>query len=223
MIRYIDFHTHHVPEQQHVVAVVDGRDTWGIHPWNILPQHVQGKGESRQLIVPPSFEAEGRGILAIGECGFDALRGPSMAVQEAVFRQHVRLGEEMRKPLVVHCVKALDLLLRLRRELRPAMPWMLHGFRGKPRQMQSLLEAGCYVSFGLRHNEESLRLCPLQRLMLETDDVFRPSTETEASDVPLIAELYNKVAAARGIELRDLCDEMAENYRNFFRKEPFLT
>jgi TatD DNase family protein len=129
----------------------------------------------------------------------------------------------MRKPLVVHCVKALDLLLRLRRELRPAMPWMLHGFRGKPRQMESLLEAGCYVSFGLHHNEESLRLCPLQRLMLETDDAFRPSTETEGSDVPLIAELYNKVAAARGIEMRDLCDEMAENYRNFFRKEPFLT
>ena len=189
MIRYIDFHTHHVPEQQNVVAVVDGRDTWGIHPWDILPQHVQGKGESR--------------------CGLDALRGPSMAVQEAVFRQHVRLGEEMRKPLVVHCVKALDLLLRLRRELRPAMPWMLHGFRGKPQQLQSLLAAGFYVSFGFRHNAESLRLCPPERLMLETDDDTSP-----------VSVLYESVALQRGLSVASLCALMAENYRAFFRKEP---
>ena len=209
---YIDFHTHHVPVEQNVVAVVDGRDTWGIHPWNSLSQPFQGSGESRHLIVPPSFGGVGGGFLAIGECGLDALRGPSMDIQEQVFLQQIHLGDEVRKPLVIHCVKALDRLLQLRRELRPEMPWMLHGFRGKPQQLRSLLDGGFYVSFGFGYNEESLCLCPLERMMLETDDL-----------VGSIVELYNNVAEKRGLEVADLCKAMAENYQTFFQKTPLPT
>lgn len=208
---FIDFHTHHVPEGEDVVAVVDCRDTWGVHPWDSLPQPLQKRGESRHLIVPPSLGGGGGGFLALGECGLDALRGPSMDIQEQVFLQQIRLGEEQKKPLVIHCVKAFDRLLRLRRELRPTMPWMLHGFRGKPQQLRSLLDAGFFVSFGFRHNEESLRLCPLERLMLETDD-----------DTRHISILYNNVATIRGISLAILCEAMAKNYVAFFHKEPLL-
>ena len=134
-----------------------------------------------------------------------------MNIQEQVFLQQIRLGEEQKKPLVIHCVKAFDRLLRLRRELRPTMPWMLHGFRGKPQQLRSLLDAGFFVSFGFRHNEESLRLCPLERLLLETDD-----------DTRHISILYNNVATIRGISLAILCEAMAKNYVAFFHKEPLL-
>lgn len=190
---YIDFHTHHVTAAKDVIAVVDGRDTWGIHPW-------------RADEVPSLPDISDK--LAIGECGLDVLRGPSMEIQMQVFRQQIAWSEENGKPLIIHCVRALDHLLSLRRELRPEMPWMLHGFRGKPQQLRSLLAAGFYVSFGFCHNEESLRSCPLERLMLETDDVPRS-----------IIELYNKVADIRGISVAPLCAEMAENYRTFFQKE----
>lgn len=194
---FIDFHTHHVPAETGVVAVVDGCDTWGIHPWRA----------DEPFSVP---DLSGR--IALGECGLDAVRGAAMERQEAVFRQHIALSEQERKPLVIHCVRAIDRLLRLRREQHPTMPWMLHGFRGKPQQLMSLLGAGFYVSFGLRHNAESLRLCPLDRLMLETDDEKRP-----------IADLYNNVAELLGISLPFLCSAMAENYLSFFQKKPFQT
>jgi len=194
---YIDFHTHHVPSAADVVAVVDGRDTWGLHPWRA----------TEELIVP-DLSAK----LAIGECGLDAMQGPSMEVQENVFLQQVALSEHVGKPLIIHCVKALDRLLHLRREQHPAMPWMFHGFRGKPQRLHSLLDAGFYVSFGFHHNEESLRLCHLERLMLETDDEKRP-----------VAELYNNVAAVRGIDVSFLCDAMTKNYLAFFQKEPLMT
>ena len=211
-MHYIDFHTHHIPEEQNVVAVVDGRDTWGIHPWESLPRPLQKKGELRHSAVPPSFGGEGGGILAIGECGLDALRGPSMEIQEQVFLQQIALSEELKKPLIIHCVKALDRLLQLHKEQKPAMPWMLHGFRGKPQQLRSLLDAGFYVSFGFACNEESLCLCPLGRMMLETDD-----------RVGSIVELYNNVAEKRGLEVAELCKIMAENYQTFFQKEPLPT
>ena len=192
---YIDFHTHHIPAGRDVVAVVDGRDTWGLHPWRA----------SAELVVPDLST-----VIAIGECGLDALQGPSLERQEEVFLRQISLSEDIGKPLIIHCVKALDRLLRLRKDLNPMQPWMFHGFRGKPQQLQSLLDAGFYVSFGFHHNEESLRACPTDRLLLETDD------NTEHS----IAELYNNVARERGIEVSVLCQIMAENYLIFFRKEP---
>ena len=209
---YIDFHTHNIPEAQDVVAVVDGRDTWGIHPWDSLSQPLERSGESQHLIASPSFKGVGEGLLAIGECGLDALRGPSMDIQEKVFLQQIHLSEEVGKPLVIHCVKSLDRLLLLRRQQHPTMPWMLHGFRGKPQQLSSLIKAGFYVSFGFGHNEESLCLCPIERLMLETDE-----------SLCSIVELYKNVARKRGLEVADLCHAMTENYKTFFRREPLPT
>ena len=195
---YIDFHTHQIPDRQDVVAVVDGRDTWGLHPWRA----------DERFVVPDLS-----GKLAIGECGLDGLRGPAMERQEEVFVRQIRLSEELGRPLIIHCVKALERLLALRKELKPKQSWMLHGFRGKPQQLRSLIDAGLFVSFGPQHNEESLRLCPADRLLLETDD--------DTSEP--IDRLYYNVALERGLELTSLVETMAENYRAFFRKEPLLT
>ena len=191
-MHYIDFHTHHVSAATDVISVVDGRDTWGIHPWCA----------SDNFVVPNLS-----GKLAIGECGLDNLRGPSIETQLQVFRRQIELSETNGKPIVIHCVKALDQLLRLHLELRPKMPWMFHGFRGKSQQLHSLLTAGFYISFSFSYNEESLCLCPMERLMLETDD--------EACS---IVELYNKVAEVRGISVPSLCAAMAENCLSFFQK-----
>lgn len=195
---YIDFHTHHAPTTADIIAVVEGRDTWGIHPWQA----------NREFVIPDLSSK-----IAIGECGLDALRGPSMEIQQHVLRHQIALSETHFKPLVIHCVKAFDLLLHLHLEQHPKMPWMFHAFRGKPQQLQSLLSAGFYVSFGFRYNKESLISCPLERLMLETDDNAEHS----------IIELYNNVAAQRGIGMPSLCGAMAKNYLAFFQKEPFLT
>ena len=198
MMNYIDFHTHQVPVSKNVIAIVEGRDTWGIHPW-----------KADETFVVPDLSAK----LAIGECGLDGLRGPSMEVQESVFLEQIRLSEELGKPLIIHCVKAFDRLLQLRKELNPKQSWMFHGFRGKPQQLRSLLDAGFFVSFGFQHNEESLRICPIDRLLLETDDdEFHP-----------IDEIYNNVARKRELEVTSLVKQMTENYRAFFRNEPLLT
>lgn len=195
---FINFHTHHAPTAKDVVAVVDGRDTWGIHPWHA----------DEEFVAPDLSEK-----IAIGECGLDFTCEVSKEHQLKMLTTHVKLSESTRLPLILHCVKALDQLLQLRRELRPTSPWMLHGFRGKPQQLRSLLDAGFYVSFGFRHNDESLRLCPFERLMLETD----------ADEEHPISDIYNNVAIVRGISLPTLCDVMAENYQSFFRKNPFQT
>lgn len=136
-----------------------------------------------------------------------------MERQEEVFVRQICLSEELGKPLIIHCVKALERLLAIRKELKPRQSWMLHGFRGKPQQLRSLLDAGLFVGFGPLHNEESLRICPADRLLLETDD----------DATYHIDKLYYNAARERGLEVTSLVETMAENYRAFFRKEPLLT
>ncbi len=142
------------------------------------------------------------GEIALGaeEAGLDRRLATPMERQMEDFRQSVMDNEQNGRFLTVHCVRALDQILRMKREMRPARPWMLHGFRGKPQQLRSALSAGMYVSFGLRFNEESLRECPLSRLCLETDDTPEP-----------ILPLYEAAARIRNMELHKLKEAMLLN------------
>lgn len=139
------------------------------------------------------------------EHGMDRRWESPLPDQEKTFRQHVEESERMGKPLVIHCVRTLEEILRVRKDMQPHQPWIMHGFRGKPQQLQSLLSAGIYVSFGLRYNKESLILCPLEMMFLETDDV----------DVP-IAPLYQEVAQLKGISKEALKHKMWENANKLF-------
>ena len=70
-------------------------------------------------------------VLAVGEAGLDKLADAPMDLQVEVFRCQACLAEEVGKPLVIHLVKAVDELLKVKRDLRPSNPWIIHGFRGK--------------------------------------------------------------------------------------------
>ncbi len=193
---YIDFHTHHVAADGEAV-IQDGVHTWGIHPWHI--------SADTQFSAPADLTH----ILAIGECGLDRLAGAPMEQQESLFREHIRLSEECRKPLFIHCVRTLDDVLRLRRQMRATQPWIIHGFRGKPRQLQSILSAGMYVSFGFHYRAESVLSCPPDRMLLETDDDTRRP----------ISALYAEVAALLHTDVSSLCKQMQTNYRMLFSQK----
>ena len=125
--------------------------------------------------------------------------------QEVAFRQHAMESEQKARPLVIHCVRTLEDILRIHKEMQPQQPWIIHGFRGKPQQLQSLISAGIYVSFGLRYNKESLLQCPLEMMFLETDDIAAP-----------IESLYKEVAQLKGIPEETLKQKIWENANKLF-------
>jgi TatD DNase family protein len=185
-----NFHTHH-SEHEDECAILQGRDCWGLHPWHLR--------EEMLCQAPPA------GMLAIGECGLDRLCQTPYDLQLRAFRMQIQLSETLQKPLIIHCVKALDDVLLLHREYRPRQAWIMHGFRGKTRQLQSLLARGMFVSFGFRFQAETLRACPLDRLLLETDDDPRP-----------IKPLYVQVSELLKISLEELSDCMEKHFRQLF-------
>ena len=97
-------------------------------------------------------------------------------------------------------VKAADLLLAEKKKLHPQVPWVIHGFRGKPQEAEQLLKAGLYLSFGEHYNVETLRSTPLDRLFLETDEAICG-----------IDVIYNKVASDLSIEVEELKEAVKKN------------
>jgi len=176
----------------------------GIHPWflddtnqNILMEFVRNN-------------ATGEAITAIGEAGFDKLKGPSIDLQRLIFEQQAVLSEELGKPLVIHCVKAWDELVASHKRIKPDMPWLVHGFRGKKELAMQLISRNMYISFWfdfvIRPEATKLiRSLPVDRIFLETDG--------SGAD---IKEIYKKVSGDIGITVEELKNQILVNYSNIF-------
>ncbi len=93
----------------------------------------------------------------------------------------------------------------MKKEIRPQQAWIIHGFRGKPQQMEQLINQGFLLSFGAHFNEESLRLIPKDKFFLETD-------ETTLS----IIEIYQRVLNYIDYTQESLINQLEKNFAQRF-------
>ena len=171
----------------------------GIHPWDLTEFDTE-----RRLECLREQLAE-KQLVAVGEAGLDKLAAAPMQLQVAVFKEQVELSEKYELPLIIHCVKAMDELLALRKERAPKQPWIWHGFRGKPEQAKQLLQKGFYLSFGMHYSSEAMNVVPDSRLFLETDD----------SPVD-IEDVLRDAAKVRGVEVETLQAIVRKNIQDIF-------
>lgn len=170
-----------------------------IHPWHLTAENLSCQIERMENMLSDSR------VLALGEVGLDKLTECPYPIQIKAFEEIVSISEAYGKPLIIHCVKSVDELIAIRKKMRPALPWIMHGFRGKPQQADSLLRHGFYLSFGEHYNSQVMKEIPIERLFLETDE----------SNVP-IDELYNRAAAIRHISAEELKLAVLHNVNNVF-------
>ena len=174
-MKILDIHTHVLPEEPGTAIVCIGCGpipdgaleqghvfSAGLHPWDVTGHDEEAFRSLEELIAKPQ-------VLAVGECGFDTLKGPSHELQEQAFVRQVELSERYGKPMILHVVRDFDSVIRLRKQLKPTQKWIIHGFRGGPQQMKQLYSNGILVSFGPKHNPETIRQVPPERLYFETD------------------------------------------------------
>jgi TatD DNase family protein len=182
--------------------------TYGIHPW-----HLDEKNHN--LFLTRVIENAGNpDVSAIGEAGFDRIKGPSSGLQRKTFEEQAVIAEENRKPVIIHCVRAWDDLLREHKRLKPKMPWLIHGFRGKPDLAQQLVSKGMYLSFWFDFVTRPeavplLKSVPKERIFLETD-----GAEID------IREIYSKVSACLGLTGNELREQIFSNFNLFFKLNP---
>lgn len=199
-MKFIDIHTHNKSEETaYAIFNSNGEPTTGcasvgIHPWDVDDNWEERFRTIRELAKAPD-------ITAIGECGIDrAHSGAGLELQTEVFRAHITLSEELKKPLIIHCVKAVDNIISQYKECKPQQAWIIHGFRGKPQQAEQLTRAGLYLSFGEHFNAESAKVIPADRLFIESDESNTP-----------IEMIYATIAAARECSTEELACQVSDN------------
>ena len=164
----------------------------GIHPWYIYNVEEQLAELKRQVSFPD--------VVAIGETGLDKGAEAPLDCQREIFRASASLAENAGVFLIIHCVKAWDELIASKKELKPRVPWIIHGFRGNATLAGQLIRQGFYLSFGEYFNPGAVREAWPGRLFAETDD-----REID------IRTVYRNLSVSLNLRLEQFAGQVAEN------------
>jgi TatD DNase family protein len=205
----INIHTHFINQDEFQILqlennhIVNINFSYGIHPnaATLLPS----KSQFFEYASLPH-------CLAIGEIGLDKTCGVDFELQSKAFETQALWAEELNLPVILHCVKAWNEMLALKKHINPQQAWIFHGFR-KTTLLQSVLDAGVHISIGTAvlndvKLQQSIPHIPLNRLFLETDFDERYT----------IVEVYECVSKLKNISLQDLENQVAENFKKTFHK-----
>ena len=175
----------------------------GIHPCAIS---AHGVSENFSKLCKA---ADAPNVLAIGECGLDKLCSVDLELQKIWFTAQLELGISLKKPIVIHCVRAFSEILEILEKKSLSAPLIFHGFNRNLCLANQLLSKGYFLSMGagLKHKniQEICKKIPAERLFLETDSA-------EVS----IEEIYRLAALARETSLHALSKQIKQNFQQVF-------
>lgn len=194
-MQFVNAHTHR-PTGRHIEPFGAG-----IHPWDADKKSVE------------DISAELAKADIIGETGLDLARIASVPLQRQVevFEQQLQTAAKLDKPVILHCVRAFEPMMRILARY-PLRAVIFHGFTGSPQQARQALERGYFLSFGERTFKspkaiEALKITPMHRLFLETDD----------ADVE-IERIYERTAEIKELSITELQSAILENYKLIFKQ-----
>lgn len=184
---------------------------FGVHPWyiaDIAP-------DWRQKL---EFYLEQNPAAYVGECGVDRLKNPDTAAQIDIFKCHIELAKQYRRPLIIHAVKADSEMS----ELFPVLPprTVFHSFTGSAEWGKNIQKHGFYIGLNFsilrkKNTAEILNALDLNRILLETDGPYQNierGVETLPQNLPTLAQ---KIAELREIPYAELAQIIAANQTEF--------
>jgi TatD DNase family protein len=145
--------------------------------WATVGVHPHDATEGVDGIIPLLGE---RKVVAVGECGLDYHYDHSpREAQRSVFAQQIALALEQDLALVIHTREAWDDTFDILNSEGVPHRTVLHCFTGGPDEARRGLDIGAYLSFsgivtfkGADDVREAAALCPLDRMLVETDAPF---------------------------------------------------
>lgn len=193
----------------------------GVHPLNLDDGY--DYDELRQL-------AAAEQVVALGETGLDYFyQKDNWALQQESFRQHIRIGRDLNKPVIVHTRDAREDTLRiLREEQAQECGGVLHCFTEDRATAQALLDLGFYISFSgivtFRNAEQlrdAARYVPLDRMLVETDSPYlAPVPHRGKENQPAyVRDVAEYLAVLKGVSLETLAETTTANFSRLFHLE----
>ncbi len=180
--------------------------TYGLHPCFLDKSTCNEQIKELEIIVNE------KRCLAIGECGLDKLCNIDFELQEKIFVEHIKIANKIKKPLIIHCVKAFNELINCLNLNDNNVPVIIHGFNNNENIARVLVDQGCYFSFGKAllgyesNAAKALKNIGRKNFFLETDD----------ADIS-IKYIYKKASELLGIEEEIIQQQLQNNFETVFK------
>jgi TatD DNase family protein len=191
---------------------------WGLHPMLLDVHRPEHLGDLRAQV-------EAQRPVAIGEIGLDLfVSNLDYATQEFFCVEQLKIAQEYDLPVLLHCRRANDQLLKQLRKIR-VRGGIAHAFNGSPQQADEFIKLGFKLGFGgaftwprannLRRLATGL---PLDAIVLETDSPDMPPAwigrgRNAPGELPRIAQT---LAELRGLDLETVAQATTRNARELF-------
>ena len=193
----------------------------GLHPEDV-------KEDYKEVLDKMHQEIPNGNYIAIGEVGLDYYWSREFENEQLdAFEQQVQWSIETKLPLMIHCRKAQNEMVKIIRRYEKDLPGgVFHCFTGNQHEAEELLQFDKFVlgiggvsTFKKSHLAEDLAaVVPMDRIVLETDAPYMAPAphrgeRNESSFIPFIIE---KLALAYGVSNEVLADTTTATAKRVF-------
>ena len=198
--------------------------TCGIHP------HSADSARAEDFLRIREIVAANDRIVAVGECGLDYDRMFSTRENQIrCFDHHIKIAEELGKPLFLHEREATDdFIARFRKHSDICKCSVVHCFTGDKETLKKYVDMGFYIGVtGWICDErrgaplrEAVKYIPKDRIMAETDAPYLTPRNIKGLDRTNVPQNIKYVVAELARNMKVDEDELAallrENTERFF-------
>ncbi len=166
--------------------------------------------------------------VAVGEIGLDYhYDDTDKEAQRRAFIRQIQLAHAVGLPVQIHSRDCAQDTLAILREYRSLLTqgFLLHCYSHGAEMMDDFLALGAYFSFGGvvcfkngRRVVESVKKCPAERLLSETDSPYLSPFRGEKNTPANIPVIVKKMAEVRGEDEGSLQARIAQNARTLFAR-----
>ena len=167
-------------------------------------------------------------VVGIGEMGLDYHWDKSPKdVQQALFRQQIRLAQKVNLPIIIHNRDATEDVIRILQEEEAHLTGgIMHCYGGSVETAKQCIEMNFMISLGgpvtfknAKKPKEVATEIPLEYLLIETDAPYlaphpHRGKRNEPALVTLVAE---EIAHLKGITVEEVAEATTKNAERFFK------
>ncbi len=192
--------------------------TIGVHPSDCEKYNEQA--------LIDMLEEKNNKIVAIGEIGLDYYYGKdNKEKQIEVFKKQIKLANEYKLPIVIHCRDAYGDTLNILKAYKPQYGAVMHCYSGSLEFANEIIKLGYYISFtgsvtfnNARNLHNVAKNIPIDKFFFETDSPYLTPVPNRGkrNEPKNVLDVARFVADLRGIDANELIKITDNTAKKFF-------
>ena len=216
-----------MPSVSMVLAVCDRYPGYAYPMIGLHPEEVRADWQDVLKEMKPVLDANRDKVIAVGEVGLDYYWSREFEQEQLLaFEEQVRWSIEYRLPLMIHCRKGQNEMVRLLRSYEKELPGgVFHCFTGNEKEAAELLSfdrfvlgIGGVLTFKKSHLPEVLPTVPLDRIVLETDSPYMAPVPMRGkrNESAYVAYVLKRMAECYGVSEEQVAEATNANVKRVF-------